>query len=426
MSEEQHDPYEGAEYAITASLLEFNELISAVEVEKEHFPTATTRMMFDVATTLVRELSSCDLATFATTCRTHSPGTRWDNEFDRLAGHTPSRAMFPGYQQALKRHFAASRARAIGKDLIKSGDAETALEALKAIALTDTRHGYDVQALTTLFLHELENPTPAIPTGLKKLDGVIGGLHNSDLVVLGARPAMGKTALACNLALNAGAPFLFFSGEQPAGQLMQRMVSIMGGPPVWKIRNRSVRDEDMQKVADAVRMMKEVNPYVVDKPSPSLQDIVTESRKQHQERGIKLILVDYLQRMRVDGAKKRHEAIAEAVRGLKELARELDVPVFLLAQVNREVDGRAGDKHPTMADLLESGAIEAEADQILLMSRPHVYDDSEDPKLTVLSISKNRSGDTGKVLINFEGEYLRFTDRGQPQDDYADQFARHG
>ncbi len=401
----------GAEYSVIGALLRNNELVSALEVEAEYFLQARSRTMFEQLVSSVRMGSRVDEQVLITRCNTVDPDIDgWVREFDKLLGVSTQPEAFSHYQQALKAQYTSAKARGIGRQLSESGDVSAALTALRGIAPEETKHGFDISALTQLYLHELENPTPAIPTGYAKLDAKLGGLHESDLIVIGARPSMGKTALACNLALNAGVPFVFFSGEQPAVQLMQRFISIMGGPPLWKVRNRTAAQGDMQGIADAVAMMKDVNPYVVDLPSPSLIDIVAESRKQAQERGAKLIIVDYLQRMRMPGKAQRREEISDAIRGLKELARELSVPVIVLAQVNRDVDTRQ-DPMPGMADLLESGAIEAEADQVLMLMRPYVYDVEKPKTLAVTGTVKNRHGPIGRAYLTFESETLRFLHR---------------
>jgi replicative DNA helicase len=240
---------------------------------------------------------------------------------------------------------------------------------------------------------------------------MLGGLHGGDLVIVGARPAMGKTALMLNMAasaLMAGFPVGVFSGEQGVSQITQRLIAIQGRIPVMRMRNGSLIGEDWSKLSAAVASLKDRGMYIFDKPAPTLSDIVRRARSWHYNHGIKAIYLDYLQRVKITTKAPRHEAIGEIAAGLKELARELNIPVIALAQVNREVEKRV-NKRPFMGDLKDSGTIEQEADQIFMLYRDEVYnEETKDKGLAEINIEKNRHGSTGRVDLAWRGEYLRF------------------
>lgn len=399
------------EYSVLSCLLNHNELVSAVEVESKHFPNVKTQTMFTAIVEAIGNAGKVDLNLLASYLSHNYGAHHWDPDLEALIDAPGPAENFAVYQQALKGQYLKFQARSIGGELNKTGDVAAALESLKGLDSTDVSSSYDKKSLGRLFIHDIDTDPDTIKTGIHKMDSKLGGLHGSDLIVIGARPSMGKTALACNIARKCYEPFVFFSGEQGASQLMQRFVAIEGGAPLWKMRNRKLSEEDYQSIASSVgTLTSDASPdfYVVDKPSPSLQDILFAARKHHHEHGIKLVVVDYLQRMRVKGPNRR-EGIEDAVRGLKELARELDIPVVVLAQVNRAVDSR-DNKHPGMADLLESGAIEAEADQVLMLSREAVYTKDKNDDNAKVSVEKNRHGPVGMMHLKFRNEYLRFED----------------
>jgi replicative DNA helicase len=395
------------DYTVLACLINNNELAAAVEVEKHHFENAMTQTMFEAVMEALVTGGAVDIPLLAAYLSHQHGHLTWTTHLERLVDEIAPAANFAIYQQKLKEAYVKRSAREIGAELAKQGDVAPALEALKSLTTASQQRGQSLDTLARDFVAELENPVESIKTGVKVLDSRFGGFHKSDLIVVGARPSMGKTAFAVNLALGSGEPFVFFSGEQGANQLMQRMVSIQGGVPLWRMRNNSLDDDDHRNIANTLKQLRERDAYIVDIPAPSLQDIVTESRRQHQQRGIRLVVVDYLQRMRVVGDSRR-EGIEAAVRGLKELARELDIPVVVLAQVNRRVDERPV-KHPSMGDLMESGAIEAEADQIIMLSRKVVYEpDCPEKNEAQFTVAKHRHGPHGKFTLHFQADVLRF------------------
>ena len=258
--------------------------------------------------------------------------------------------------------------------------------------------------------------TLGIPTGFIDLDRMTSGLNNSDLIILAARPAMGKTAFALNLALNAGKEkkkVLVFSLEMPAQQLYQRLLSIESGIPQNKLKNVYLEEEEWTKLTVATGNLAETDIYVADLPYTNVLEIRSYARKMKSQEKLDLIIIDYLQLINGTGRGgsefSRQQEISDISRSLKGLARELDVPVIALSQLSRAVESRV-DKRPMLSDLRESGAIEQDADIVVFLYREEYYiPETENKGITELIIGKHRNGATGTVKLNFLSEFTKFT-----------------
>jgi replicative DNA helicase len=251
-------------------------------------------------------------------------------------------------------------------------------------------------------------------TGYKKLDRMTSGLQKSDMVVLAARPSMGKTGLALSIARNAvksGTPVGFFSLEMAAEQLTLRLLSIESGIPHHDIRTASVKSDDWVVLTNVAAQLSQMKLFIDDTPMQSITDIRAKARKLKMDHNIGMIVIDYLQLL--SGSRRyesRHQEVSEISRSIKALAKELEIPILALSQLSRAVDGRV-DKRPMLSDLRESGAIEQDADLIMFLYRDVVYNkDTENPFLTELIIGKQRNGATGVVNLHFEGPLIRFED----------------
>jgi len=240
--------------------------------------------------------------------------------------------------------------------------------------------------------------TLGIPTGFIDLDRMTSGLNNSDLIILAARPAMGKTAFALNLALNAGKEkkkVLIFSLEMPAQQLYQRLLSIESGIPQNKLKNVYLEEEEWTKLTVATGNLAETDIYVADLPYTNVLEIRSYARKMKSQEKLDLIIIDYLQLINGTGRGgsefSRQQEISDISRSLKGLARELDVPVIALSQLSRAVESRV-DKRPMLSDLRESGAIEQDADIVAFLYREEYYiPETENKGITELIIGKHRN-----------------------------------
>jgi replicative DNA helicase len=255
-----------------------------------------------------------------------------------------------------------------------------------------------------------------IPTGFVDLDAILGGYHDSDLIITGARPAMGKTAFLINQVLNHGVPSGIISTEQPAAQIALRSISIRGSVSSTALRTGNMGAGDYAGMNAAVGILRDAPIYIDETAQPSIADIQRRARRWRHEYGIRVLHVDYVQRIKAtDLRAPKHERVEEVVVGLKCLAKELGIPVHALAQVSRGVDSRP-DKRPTMSDLKDSGSIEQEADVIGMLYREEVYQpDTMRKGIADYSIEKNRHGPTGTVSLAWRGDYMQFKNFS-PQD----------
>lgn len=260
-----------------------------------------------------------------------------------------------------------------------------------------------------------------VSTGYTDLDKKTSGLQPSDLIIVAARPSMGKTTFAMNLVENAmlleEKPVLVFSLEMPSEQIMMRMLASLSRVDQTKIRTAQLDDEDWARISNTMAMLKDKdNLFVDDSSGLTPMDVRSRARKLARERGgISLIMVDYLQLMRVPAlSDNRTLEIAEISRSLKALAKELEVPVVALSQLNRTLEQRA-DKRPVNSDLRESGSIEQDADLIMFIYRDEVYhENSEDKGVAEIIIGKQRNGPIGTSRLTFQGQFSRFDNYAGP------------
>ncbi len=254
-----------------------------------------------------------------------------------------------------------------------------------------------------------------ISTGFADLDAMTSGLQESDLVIVAARPSMGKTTFSMNLVENAiirtGKPALVFSMEMPSESIVMRMLSSLGRIDQTRIRTGKLEEEDWPRFNSAISMLAEQKLYIDDTGGLSPVEVRARARRVARDAGeIGLIMVDYLQLMQVPGAESRVAEISEISRSLKGLAKEMKCPVIALSQLNRSLEQRP-NKRPVMSDLRESGAIEQDADVIMFIYRDEVYNpDTEDKGVAEIIIGKQRNGPIGSIRLAFLGKYTRFED----------------
>ena len=262
-------------------------------------------------------------------------------------------------------------------------------------------------------LHQSPGTLTGVATGFSDLDRITTGLQPGDLVVVAGRPSMGKTTLAVNIAENAavgkGVPSAIFSMEMSSEQLTLRLISSLGRVNQTHLRTGQCTDEDWSRINGAIAQLSAAPLYVDETPSLTPTEVRARARRLKREHGLGLVVVDYLQLMQVAGTKEnRATEISEISRGLKALAKELQVPVVALSQLNRSVEQRS-EKRPVMSDLRESGAIEQDADVIMMIYREEVYEPNTTRKgIADIIIAKQRNGPVGEVHLTFLGEYTRF------------------
>ncbi|QHG92553.1 replicative DNA helicase [Coxiella endosymbiont of Amblyomma sculptum] len=253
-----------------------------------------------------------------------------------------------------------------------------------------------------------------LSSGFVDLDRLTSGLQPSDLIVIASRPSMGKTILAINIAehvaIKCNVPVLIFSMEMPAEALVMRMISSLGEIDQHKVRTGQLKDDDWPRITHAVEILSETKFFIDDAPALTPGEIRSRARRLVREYGnLGLIAVDYLQLMHISkNRENRNMEISEISRSLKALAKELNVPIIALSQLNRSLESRI-DKRPMMPDLRESGAIEQDADLIAFIYRDEVYhEDSPDKGKAEIIVAKHRHGPIGKIVLTFRGQYTRF------------------
>lgn len=256
-----------------------------------------------------------------------------------------------------------------------------------------------------------------LKTGFRDLDKKTAGFQKGDLIIIGARPAMGKTTFAQNLTYNIASMnkkgVLFFSMEMAANEIVDRMISDVSGVDNWKMRTGNLSEEEFQKIGEALGEMDELPIYIDDTSSMTIMDLRNKARRAMHDHDIGIVIVDYLQLIQGSDRYKgnRVQEVTEISRGLKILARELEIPVVALAQLSRSVTGR-DDPRPVLSDLRESGSIEQDADLVMFLHRPDYYrqndDNYEETHITELLVAKHRHGAVGKIELYFHPELLRF------------------
>ena len=263
-------------------------------------------------------------------------------------------------------------------------------------------------------LYNQKQPVTGIATGFTDLDNRTAGLHNSDLILIAARPAMGKSAFALNIATNAAinekVPVAIFNLEMSKTQLVNRMLCSEAMVDSNKVRTGKIDEEDWIKLATALGPLSEAPIYIDDTPGISISEIRAKCRKLKLEKNIGLVVIDYLQLIQGSGKKNssREQEISEISRSLKIIAKELDVPVIALSQLSRESEKRQ-DHKPMLSDLRESGAIEQDADLVMFIYRDDYYNqDSEKKNIAEIILAKHRAGATGTIELLWMGRYTKF------------------
>ena len=259
-------------------------------------------------------------------------------------------------------------------------------------------------------LHKQSGGLRGVESGLKGLDAALAGFQKSNLIILAARPGVGKSALALNIAqhvcLNAHKSVGIFSLEMSKEELVDRLLVSQADIDAWKLKTGRLSEEDFTKLSDAAGELAEAPLYLDDTPAATLLEMRTKARRLQVEHGLDLIVVDYLQLVRGRNLENRVQEVSEISQGLKNLARELKVPVIALSQLSRAVEQR-GNNRPQLSDLRESGAIEQDADVVMFLSR----EDVEDNQNFVLDIAKHRNGPLRQIKLFFKGDRIKFFER---------------
>jgi len=260
-------------------------------------------------------------------------------------------------------------------------------------------------------LHKQGEGLRGVPTGFKDLDDCLAGMQRSNLLILAARPGVGKTSLSLNIAQNLAVkykrPVGFFSLEMSKEELVDRLLVAQADIDAWRLKTGKLGEEDFTKLSNAMGELAEAPLFIDDTPALSLMEMRTKARRLQVESGLDLVIVDYLQLARSRNLENRVQEVTEIAEGLKNLARELKIPVLALSQLSRAVEQRGGQKRPQLADLRESGGIEQTADVVMFLWR----EDEENVENVVLDIAKHRNGPLRSINLFFKGDRIRFYGR---------------
>ncbi|MEJ1353716.1 MAG: replicative DNA helicase [Candidatus Sedimenticola sp. (ex Thyasira tokunagai)] len=350
-----------------------------------------------------------------------------------LAQDTPSAANIRAYADIVREHSVMRQLIKVGTEVADSGFAPEGRESAELLDEAErkvfeiaekgakSRGGFEsikslltkaVDKIETLF--EQDEPITGLSTGFSDFDDRTSGLHPADLVIVAGRPSMGKTTFAMNIAenvaINSKLPVAVFSMEMPGEALAMRMMSSLGRINQSRVRNGKLEDDEWPRLTSAVSLLAEAKLYIDDTPAMSPLEVRARARRLMREHGeLGLIMIDYLQLMQVPGmSENRTNEISAISRSLKALAKELNVPVIALSQLNRSLESRT-NKRPIMSDLRESGAIEQDADLVVFIYRDEVYnEDSPDKGRAEIIIAKQRNGPIGTFNLTFLGEFTKF------------------
>lgn len=400
-------------------------------ITEADFHTEAHRLIFRSIGLMLARGFPVDVVTVAETLESAGDGERTGGlaYLGDLVNNTPSAANIKRYaeivcdRRQLRDLLAVSGAIA---DLTRQPSTEPAVVRIEKaqnliLALTQEQTQADPQPIGSVLCrvietiearHDRQGEISGLSTGFSDLDWKTNGLQRGDLIVLAGRPSMGKTAFALNVAENVamnGSTALVFSLEMGKEQLTERALASIGGLSIGAIRSGRMTDDDYSRMSMALGKLNGAKLIIDDSGAPSIGQMRSRARRVKRQYGLDLLVVDYIQLMAGEGG-NRNEQVGSITRGLKLLARELDVPLIALSQLSRDVEKRP-DKRPMMADLRDSGSIEQDADLILMAYRDEYYHPEGPYKgLAELLIRKHRMGELGDVRLIFQGEYSRFRD----------------
>ncbi|MAD88676.1 MAG: replicative DNA helicase [Pseudoalteromonas sp.] len=434
-----------AEQSVLGGLMLDNQAFDRVAelVVSHDFYTRTHKLIFEAMERLVEQSQPIDLITI-------SESLEKNNQLSTIGGfaylaeiakNTPSAANIDAYASIVRERAVVREMIGVANEIAEAGfnpegrDSHELLDLAESkvfkIAEQRTKSTEGPQSIHSILektvdkIEELyqspQDGVTGVSTGYNDLDQMTAGLQPSDLIIVAARPSMGKTTFAMNLAEHAAMtqdkPVLIYSLEMPSEQIMMRMLASLGRINQTKVRTGQLDDEDWARLSSTMGLLMEKGKmYIDDASGLTPTDVRSRARRIARDHGgISMIMVDYLQLMRVPSlSDNRTLEIAEISRSLKALAKELQCPVIALSQLNRTLEQRA-DKRPVNSDLRESGSIEQDADLIMFIYRDEVYnDDSPDKGVAEIIIGKQRNGPIGKVRLTFQGQFSRFDNYAGP------------
>ena len=436
-----------AEQSILGGLLIDNKAIDRIagQVSASDFYRNDHRIIFTHISKLIDNNDPADIVTVAESLEQNAELTKVGGVayLGLVAENTPTASNITGYAKIVRERSIMRNLVEVGSDIVESAfspqgkDAQQLLDESEskifqiADAGTSEKLGFiDIKELLPKAaqriddLYQLDDPNgvTGVPSGYSDLDQKTAGLQPGDLIIIAGRPSMGKTSLALNIAehvgMEAGLPVAIFSMEMGAAQLTMRLLGSVGKLDQHKMRIGQLEDEDWPKLTNALGVLNEAPIFIDEGSALNSYEVRARARRLHRQQGkLGLIVIDYIQLMssaNEQSTENRATEVSEISRSLKALAKELNVPVVALSQLNRSVESRA-DKRPMMSDLRESGAIEQDADVIMFIYRDEVYNpETAEKGVAEILLSKQRNGPTGTVKLTFLGQYTRFENYANP------------
>ena len=436
-----------AEQSILGGLLIDNKAIDRIagQVSASDFYRNDHRIIFTHISKLIDNNDPADIVTVAESLEQNAELTKVGGVayLGLVAENTPTASNISGYAKIVRERSIMRNLVEVGSDIVESAfspqgkDAQQLLDESEskifqiADAGTSEKLGFiDIKELLPKAaqriddLYQLDDPNgvTGIPSGYSDLDQKTAGLQPGDLIIIAGRPSMGKTSLALNIAehvgMEAGLPVAIFSMEMGAAQLTMRLLGSVGKLDQHKMRIGQLEDEDWPKLTNALGVLNEAPIFIDEGSALNSYEVRARARRLHRQQGkLGLIVIDYIQLMSAaneQSTENRATEVSEISRSLKALAKELNVPVVALSQLNRSVESRP-DKRPMMSDLRESGAIEQDADVIMFIYRDEVYNpETAEKGVAEIILSKQRNGPTGTVKLTLLGQYTRFENYANP------------
>ncbi len=440
-----------AEQSVIGGLMLNNDAWDQIadRIADEDFYRNDHRKIFSAIRRLTEDSKPCDVVTVAEALDLsgHLEDAGGLAYLATLARDTPSAANIRAYADIVRERSILRQLISVGTEIANSAylpDGRSSHELLeqaesRVFAIAEQgarqRQGFkDIRSLLAMAvdridtLFQRDDPITGVPTGWNDFDEMTAGLQPGELIIVAGRPSMGKTTFAMNIAENAAIklqqPVAVFSMEMPGDHLALRMMSSLGRIDQHRIRTGKLEEEDWPRLTSAVSILNETRMFIDDSAGLSPGEIRARARRLQREHGqLALVLIDYLQLMRVPGnTENRATEISEISRSLKALAKELHVPVIALSQLNRSLEQRP-NKRPVMSDLRESGAIEQDADVICFIYRDEVYNpDSAEKGVAEIIIGKQRNGPIGSVRLTFLGKYTRFENFASENYEYGGEY----
>lgn len=410
------------ERSVLGAILADNSQLRHVQLQQCDFSVAAHGQIFELARRLIGAGKVTDAVTIAEALERETGRKDWLQITVRIQQDCLAASNAPTYAEVVRKASLARQAASIGQRLIAGGDEaiSSAIRDLIELSSTGREHSCHISDAVKAAIDELtaivDGKPPGVMTGMCDLDEALGGMHDEDLIVVGARPAMGKTAFMLNVGLAAKGGVGVISGEQGRAQIGMRAFAMQGPVSLHHMRIGKLDDDEWSRVSAAIGVLRTRQFWLNDKPAPTIDDIVSQARAWKFHNNIGLLMIDYLQKIRGGQGQDFRLQVGDIAVQLKNLARELKIPVVALAQVKREVENRplgqdGLGRMPYMSDLAEAGIIEQEADQVITLYRPEVYDDSPQYQgIAYTNICKNRHGPVGHKAVSWRGEYLKFGD----------------